>query len=175
MSGRVSQQWNAVPIPERVAARAYGNIKRRSDGCWISTYSIASHGYAQVGWQGGGQRHIVLAHRAAWVHVNGQLPLGMTLDHTCKTRACVNPEHLRLLPNFENARRNSGKDWPMGQCGNGHPNSALVLVRRVGRSGKARNGLTCGECKKIRVARGNWRARHPDAPLPDHLFLRSDA
>lgn len=71
---------------------------------------------------------MVTAHRAAWAHVNGQIPEGMTIDHLCKTRPCVRVDHLRLLSNYENARRTGGRDWPLGQCVNGHPNEYLGLV-----------------------------------------------
>lgn len=156
---RSPERWNSVPVPERVAQRAYERVEVDENGCWISTYSVASHGYAQIGWQKDGKTHMVLAHRAAWVHVNGQMPLGMTLDHLCKAKRCVNPEHLRMLPNYENARRTSGRDWPLGYCVNGHPNSELV---------KAANGPTnCGICAResreryaLRVASGEVIPRH---------------
>ena len=136
---RSPDRWNSVPVPARVAQRAYERVEVNEDGCWISTYSVASHGYAQIGWQDAGSRHVVLAHRAAWVHVNGQMPLGMTLDHLCKVRRCVNPAHLRMLPNYENARRTHGRDWPLGQCANGHDATHLK-----------------------KSTRSNWRKRHPN-------------
>lgn len=117
----------AITIPDRVAERAAKRFSVNEHGCWISTYSTGSHGYAQVGWQDGGDRQMVTAHRAAWVHANQQqIPDGMTVDHTCKQRRCVNPSHLRTLLNFENARRTAGRDWKTGECINGHPNSELV-------------------------------------------------
>lgn len=116
-----------IEIPDRVAKRAGTSYIEDENGCWISTYSTGSHGYAQIGWHAGGGRRLgTTAHRASWVYANdGQIPEGMTIDHTCKVRRCVNPAHLRLLPNFENARRTAGRDWPSGQCANGHPNSLL--------------------------------------------------
>lgn len=117
--------WNQVVIPDRVKLRAYERWEADGD-CWISTYSTGSHGYAQIGWQNPDERHVVLAHRAAWENVNGQVPRGMTIDHLCKQRQCVNPEHLRVLPNYENARRTDGRDWPLGQCVNGHSNEHLA-------------------------------------------------
>ena len=117
-----------IIIPERVAARAATRFVVDERGCHISIYSVASHGYAQIGWKGGGERAMVTAHRAAWVHANGQIPHGMTVDHLCKERRCVNVDHLRLLSNYENARRTSGRDWPLGECVNGHPNRFLALV-----------------------------------------------
>ena len=123
-----------IVIPERVAERAATRFVENEAGCFISAYSVASHGYAQVGWQERGYRQMVTAHRAAWVHANGQqIPEGMTIDHLCKERRCVNPAHLRLLSNFENARRTGGRDWPLGTCVNGHSNEHLRLSgkRRV--------------------------------------------
>ena len=92
---------------------------------------------------------MVLAHRASWVYAHGtQIPEGMTIDHQCKNRRCVNPEHLRLLTNFENARRTDGRDWPIGECVHGHPNSML----------RKRNGKwECRECSREWQRR--WRAK----------------
>lgn len=116
-----------IVIPDRVAARAAVRFEGDENGCWISTYSTASHGYAQIGWQEQGDRWVVTAHRAAWVYHHGQqIPEGMTIDHTCKTKPCVNPSHLRMLSNFENARRTDGRDWKLGECVNGHSNDFLV-------------------------------------------------
>jgi hypothetical protein len=135
---RKPERWNSVPIPERVALRAVTNVDVQPDGCWISRYSVASHGYSQIGWNKPGDRadrHVVLGHRAAWVSVNGQVPLGMTIDHICKVRRCVNPDHLRLLPNYENARRTHGRDWPMGYCANGHDSTHLETATRASAAG----------------------------------------
>ena len=126
-----------IVIPPAVASRAATRCEVADDGCWLSTYSTGSHGYAQIGWQTGAERFGVTAHRAAWVFWTGeQIPAGMTIDHTCHNRQCVNPDHLRMLPNFENARRTAGRDWPIGECINGHPNSALVAM-----GGRLRCGL----------------------------------
>lgn len=140
-----------IEIPERVAERAYSCYTVSSDGCLISTYSVASHGYSQIGWCANGKRTMTTAHRAAWVHANGQIPAGMTVDHICKTRRCVHVDHLRLLTNFENARRTSGRDWPIGECANGHPNSELVVW--AGR-------IRCRLCTAGRQR--NWRQRNRD-------------
>lgn len=159
-SGRTVERWNTANVPARVAVRALANVDVRADGCWISRYSTSTHGYAQIGWQDQGERHVVLAHRAAWTHVHGQVPLGMTIDHVCKTRRCVNPDHLRLLPNFENARRTDGRDWPIGTCRHGHDASHLIPVGRRTKSGERRVGLTCGAC--AREAKARYVAAHPD-------------
>jgi len=161
---RTPERWNSVPVPEAVALRAVTNVDKQDDGCWISRYSTSTHGYAQIGWNtderlANGRKKIqmVLAHRAAWVSENGQVPLGMTLDHTCKTKRCVNPAHLRLLPNYENARRTSGRDWPMGFCANGHDSTHLIEVtRNSNRSGVA---VICDPCQK--ASKKRYSERNP--------------
>ncbi len=119
-----------IIIPDRVALRALRKFSVDESGCHLSTYSVGSHGYAQIGWHDHerGRRVMITAHRAAWSAVFGQIPEGMTIDHTCKNRRCVNVSHLRLLSNFENARRTFGRDWPLGTCINGHSNDLLELV-----------------------------------------------
>lgn len=138
------------PIPARVAARAHSKWEARGD-CRISTYSVASHGYAQIGWKDGDRVHMTTAHRAAWTHENGQIPGGATVDHTCKERRCVNVAHLRLLTNYENARRTAGRDWPLGQCANGHPNSESYVQP----SGRRR----CRPCNREAQARYREKKR----------------
>ena len=130
-----------IIIPPRVAERAAIRYVEDENGCFVSTYSTGSHGYAQVGWDdGSGHLLGTLCHRAAWVYCHGtQIPDGMTVDHMCHNRQCVNPDHLRLLSNFENARRTSGRDWPIGQCVNGHSNQYL---RRYA------DGWACSLCKR---------------------------
>lgn len=59
--------------------------------------------------------------------------------------------HLRLLTNFDNARRMNGQDWPLGQCINGHPDSELRQLP----SGRK----YCGPCKKKHQAEYRERKR----------------
>lgn len=134
-----------IYIPERVALRAATNCTEDDHGCMISGYSVASHGYAQIGWQvGENKRQATTAHRAAWVHANGrQIPDGMTVDHLCRVRRCVNPAHLRLLTNLDNARDN----------GQSHRHAPLIWLGRTCRKGHdllawVSGGTTCRECPR---------------------------
>lgn len=92
-------------IPFRVTQRVMSRIDFEGD-CWISQYSTGSHGYAQVGWWAGGKNVMTLCHRVAFLAVNGEIPDDKVVDHICHNRRCVNPEHLRLLTNVENATDN---------------------------------------------------------------------
>lgn len=95
-------------IPKAAARRALERCTPGPSGCLISSYSTGSHGYAQIGWRlSNGKNRMTTAHRAAWVaHTGEQIPDGMTVDHVCHVRRCVNPAHLRLLSNLANARDN---------------------------------------------------------------------
>ena len=148
---------SAHAIPERVAERAISRyVVELATRCHISTYSVASHGYAQIGWNlsdGSGKNAGTTAHRAAWTAVHGPIPAGMTIDHTCKNRRCVNVNHLRMLTNHENSRRTAGRDWPLGQCVNGHDNKHLTYTdggRRV----------KCGICMKEWSRRNREKRRN---------------
>lgn len=124
-------------IPARVAQRALTKfVVDPATGCHVSTYSVASHGYAQVGWHvGDGRNDGTTVHRAAWTAVHGQIAAGMTIDHDSAChKKCVNVTHLRELTNLENARRTSGRDWPLGECVNGH--SDAIYWRKPSSGGK---------------------------------------
>lgn len=121
---RLPRTGKPYVIPLDVARRALQRFTSSATGCHISTYSVGSHGYAQIGWERKDTgRQMTTAHRAAWVAVHGQIPFGVTIDHRCHTRRCVNVEHLRALGNTDNAARTNGRDWPLGECPKGHPDS----------------------------------------------------
>lgn len=161
-----------MPIPDRVAERAASRYEVDEHGCWISTYSVGSHGYAQIGWQDGDHREVTVAHRAAWVHHHGADPEG-TVDHTCHVRPCVNPVHLRDLPNVDNARRNSPEnEYPLGQsCTRDHDPKLRVPAVKVDASPHLRGmraHLAAGQAGATRdpiryeLRRTSW----PSRPAP---------
>jgi len=48
------------------------------------------------------------AHRLAYERARGPIPEGKQVDHLCRQRDCVNPEHLELVTQVENIRRGRG-------------------------------------------------------------------
>lgn len=72
-----------------------------SSDCWIWQLSKLATRYGQV--RSGPE--MVLAHRLYYEERRGPIPEGMTLDHLCRVRACVNPEHLEPVTHRENVRR----------------------------------------------------------------------
>ena len=81
------------------------NDKVRIDpatGCHIWLRARQSRGYGVVWFDG----RVRLAHRVAWFLKHGRWPAAdLVLDHICEVKACVNADHLRELPNWQNVRR----------------------------------------------------------------------
>src|SRR5579859_2557119 len=78
------------------------------DGCWLWQGNIALNGYGVFSHgsrAGGRKRQTVYAHRAAYVLLRGDVPVGLELDHLCRVRRCVNPSHLEPVTRRENVLR----------------------------------------------------------------------
>ncbi len=73
--------------------------------CWIWQRTINPKGYGMVSITDHGAQKSYRAHRFVYEMHNGPIPEGLTLDHLCRVRACVNPEHLDPVTQGDNVRR----------------------------------------------------------------------
>ena len=115
--------------------------------CWEWVGQINPYGYGVFATgQGKGGWYKVSAHRTAYTLLVGPIPEGMELDHVCKNRRCVNPDHLEPVTHAENQRR-----IRRPACRRGHLFAEHGRIDR--RTGKPR----CRACAKI--TQEAWRAR----------------
>lgn len=103
-------QWSKLRYVERFWSKV-----EKTDGCWRWQGTIdPSTGYGRIRILG----RDVYAHRLAYEQVIGPIPEGLVIDHLCRVRSCVNPEHLEPVTRGENVRRGTRL---ITHCPQGHP------------------------------------------------------
>lgn len=109
-------------------------------GCWLWTGYIRPAGYGEF-WVKGKKA----AHRWAYERFVGPIPEGLQLDHLCRVRHCVNPDHLEPVTNWENTRRGVGfaaRRYVAEACErSGHPLTGENMYLHEGRR-------RCKECRR---------------------------
>ena len=70
-------------------------------GCWLWVGSLDGGGYGRF-WDG---RRQSCAHRVAFEIFRSPIPPAMEIDHLCRVRPCVNPQHLETVTPSVNQRR----------------------------------------------------------------------
>lgn len=121
-------------------------IKKAKNGCWNWTASVTVFGYSQFhygGKQGKG-------HRYSYEHYKGAIPKGLSIDHLCRNRKCVNPDHLEAVTNKENVMRGIGltaQHARKTECINGHDLTGTNLYTYH------YNGNPVRQCKACQVKR----------------------
>lgn len=136
---------------DRTESRLLSKTEITSAGCWQWIGAKQPTGYGTL-WNGSRPEQ---AHRISYRHYRGDIPAGFDIDHLCRNRGCVNPDHLRAVPHRENMRVS---DTVMGR------NAAKLFCKR----GHAFEGdnlriikgtRQCRACMNIRAAAYRQRRR----------------
>lgn len=122
-----------------------------SNGCFVWTAGISTQGYGKF--KVGGKT--ALAHRWSYQLIKGEIPKGKVIDHLCRNRRCVNPDHLEAVENRENLLRGIGPsaiNSAKTHCLNGHEFTAENTYHRP-------KGRECRKCWEERRRQGGMRKR----------------
>lgn len=90
-------------------------------GCWLWLGEVNSEGYGRL-WLGV-QRQRTQAHRASYEAFRGEILPGLTIDHLCRVRCCVNPAHLEPVTQRTNTLRGTSEiaqNARKATCSRGH-------------------------------------------------------
>ena len=112
----------------------------KSGDCWVWTAGKSRDGYGNFKRDGKDLK----AHRVAYELVRGSIPTGLDLDHLCRVRACVNPDHLEPVTRRENIMRGAGYTAEQARktaCKRGHEFTAENTYAW-------RGGRICRTCRK---------------------------
>jgi hypothetical protein len=72
---------------------------RKDESCWIWTGALHTQGYGRFKYLGA----LWFAHRFSYLLANGPIPESALVLHSCDVPACVNPAHLRIGTDLDNA------------------------------------------------------------------------
>lgn len=125
------------------------SVRDPETGCWQWQGSIndGGYGYFRKGPRGAVQRFT--AHRAIYELVVGPIPPGMDLDHLCRLRSCVNPEHLEPVTRQVNLLRGigwAGLHAAQTHCRHGHEFTPENTIHRA----RLPHGRECRMCDTLR-------------------------
>lgn len=127
-----------------VANRIEERYRVDEKGCWIWLREKQNEGYGFESFVIDGKRIRILAHRYMYESVNGPIPEWATdLDHLCRVRICVNPEHLEPVIRSVNLQR--------GEVAKLNAEAVREIRKRWSRGGITKKALSeeYGVCPRV--------------------------
>lgn len=147
----ILKKWQLHGAIPREALSRFLNRISVDRKCWSWRPPLTKSGYGQIRISG----KLQYSHRVSYVLARGLIPSGLTIDHLCRNRACVNPDHLEAVSLRTNTLRGESphaKNARKTHCINGHAltRENTFRTKRPGRACKACHLITC---KKYREKR----------------------
>lgn len=129
-------------MPRKVddlVANFFSKIEVSESGCWLWISGLKPNGYGVFCVN----RRPLYAHRWSYEYHKGPIPEGLHIDHLCKVRHCVNPEHLEAVTARVNLLRSNsptGLNARKEKCPKGHEYTLASNGKRF-----------CSICERERV------------------------
>src|SRR6516165_4741888 len=98
------------------------SIPEPNTGCLLWLGALEANGYGCI-WTDSKKRK---AHVVSYELQNGPVPIGKELDHKCRVRCCIEPEHLEPVTRRENVMRGllpsvtAARGRALTHCKHGH-------------------------------------------------------
>lgn len=147
-----------IPITRAALRRIFSKIKvsdtffYKSVPCWEWQASIDKSGYGKLRING---IKTQIAHRAIYSYLIEPTPQHLVCDHLCRTRHCVNPAHMDLVPQRTNIMRGGnfiGANIHKTHCHRGHSLQGDNLILQI-RRGTNKSRRQCRTCNNDAVRR----------------------
>lgn len=149
--------YNQKRIPDYMK-----KVKKLENGCWEWKGHINPTGYGV----GSYKRKIMGIHRLFYILFVSEIPKGLVIDHLCRKKNCVNPNHLEAVTQNENLARCGwgGKNWQSQKikCPRGHEYTLIqeknqkthriCKICQKWRQGKIKNKISLADFEeKLRI------------------------
>lgn len=137
-----------------IIQRFFSKVEK-TENCWIWKGCI-DNGYGRFALT---HDKLVMAHRFSYELFRGEIPKGLQIDHLCRNRACVNPDHLEAVTSKVNQLRGFSPlaiNAQKTHCPKGHELKATNLDK----SQLKRGQRYCRLCSNL--ANREWHQRNPN-------------
>lgn len=124
----------------KAAADRFWSKVQKTEGCWLWT-AAKIDGYGRFSPVSG---QVVCAHRWSYEHHVGPIPEGLTIDHLCRVRNCVNPDHMEPVTLLENLSRIP----PRTHCPRGHAYDEVNTYYTAPHPRTGRRTACCRACNR---------------------------